>query len=69
MDTAALDRVGEQLDAFVGEHLTDKRIQLFPGTVESGCIHARMLSRKSRKLEPTRRANKVLLGDCLETSR
>ncbi|MFW2241344.1 hypothetical protein, partial [Rhodococcus opacus] len=43
-------------------HLTDKRIQLFPGTVESGCIHARMLSRKSRKLEPTRRANKVLLA-------
>ncbi|RYF46230.1 MAG: hypothetical protein EOO27_39830, partial [Comamonadaceae bacterium] len=43
------------------EHLTDKRIQLFPDTVESGCIHARMLSRKSRKLEPTRRANKVLL--------
>ncbi|WP_246859982.1 aldehyde dehydrogenase family protein [Rhodococcus opacus] len=45
-----------------GSRLTDKRIQLFPDPVESGCIHARMLSRRPRKLEPTRRANKVLLA-------
>ncbi|MFW2242543.1 hypothetical protein, partial [Rhodococcus opacus] len=45
--------------------LTDKRIQLFPDPVESGCIHARMLSRRPRKLEPTRRANKVLLAALL----